>query len=154
MHTDSHWGSQSSKHSNCDILPVWRPCLLPPFFLHCQAWAMHCVFPSSCGVQDEGTAGCSVEPDGPGVLLSWNLQHRGIYTCHSCHSLQMDQTVFPERWAWICHNPALQKSRFSFCRLAGLGRDLPALTGSSCSNWEGKPYFALPLFSSLPSLGS
>lgn len=70
-------------------------------------------FPSSWVVWEERTAGCGVEPDGPGVLLSWNLQHRGIYTCQSCHSRQMDQTAFPERWAGFCQNPALQKSLVS-----------------------------------------
>ena len=39
---------------------------------------------------------------------------RGIYTCQSCHSWQMNQTAFPERWAGICHNSALQKSLDSF----------------------------------------
>lgn len=102
-------------------------------------------FPSSWVVWEECTAGCGVAPDGPGVLLSWNLPHRGIYTCQSCHSWQMDQTAFPERWAGRVKIQLCRKAWSPPCRLAEVGAPLPSFRSQQMPSPKRKAHFALSL---------
>lgn len=71
-----------------------------------------------------------------------------IYTCQSCHSWQMNQVAFPERWAGICHNPALQKSLDSFpAILQKWAHAFPPSVVSSCACQRGNstlPFHCLP----------
>lgn len=70
---------------------------------------------------------------------------RGIYTCQNCHSWQMNQTAFPERWAGICHNSALQKTWTPFCHLAEMGTCLPTFCSQQLCLPKRKSHFALSL---------
>ena len=68
------------------ILPPTPPSPRPALcFLPTEAWAVHCASPAV------EVSRRSTQPDGPGVLLSWNLQHKG-YLHLSELSLMTDES--------------------------------------------------------------
>lgn len=139
------------------MLLVWRPRLFHLFFLPFEAWATHCAFPSSWGVKEECTAGCSVEPDGPGALFSWNLQHGGLgftpvtavthYRRIRQSSLKGEHgsvTIQLHRKAWFSSLSPCSMEQALFC----LPQSAATLTKEESPTWHS----SLP--SPLPCLGT